>query len=244
MNYTTQSLNKLNKRQIQAIAAQFEIEFQRDETKATLIEWIIFAQDQSQRTGEADEKETNNQPEDQTEIESTQPIEQPIEQTQSTNQDLEPPAFDLVAYEQNLILYLDQRSQSQDVAAQKLLEQFPQFKQCLLGLVAKPKRSRSTSSGQRSSSTPEQRIEQARIVWQAVQDAGNCQLAAQSVGKSAQYTKVISKAYELYHTSATIRAAYDARQIGWTQLYNVAFSNKKSDTIAVAESRINDLIKN
>ncbi|MBD1995248.1 hypothetical protein H6G00_01210 [Leptolyngbya sp. FACHB-541] len=49
---------------------------------------------------------------------------------------------------------------------------------------------------------------------------------------------MIAKAYKLYEASSKIRTAYDAGELNWSGLYNLAFSFKKADTVETAEARM------
>jgi hypothetical protein len=65
MDYTTEQLNQMTKQQVEAIATGLDIEFhQKYDSKKTLIEWIIFAQDFSE---DYDGGDIDKHPDDQTE---------------------------------------------------------------------------------------------------------------------------------------------------------------------------------
>lgn len=226
--YTRETLStrEMSKPKLQAIAAGLEIEFENSDTKATLIDWILFAQDQAAQDSELDETPP--------ELDAVEAVEPTIEEN-LIEFSSEP------TYEERLVLYLDRRVSEfrEDSEAAYLLQNFAEFRD---SLTAKATKKRTPRTGAGRPVDPAEKISLAREVHEAVvRFNGSYKLAGDSIGKSAHYVKVIAKAYELYNASELIHDAYDAGQLKWTGLYNLAFGFKKADSVVDVEARMNQL---
>jgi hypothetical protein len=242
MAYTRDQLTtrEMTKPKLQDIAAGLEIEFEPSDTKAQLIDWILFAQEQVQDEVESDEEEDFEQMAIATDDDSEAAVE--VEEVNHPEPEVEEQKSDLT-YEQRLILYLDESANVGNCAeATYLLENFGAFKQLLSAMaIAQPaKTHRSTPrTGTPRVTDPAEKLAQAKQVYEAVvQHNGDTKAAGEAVGKSAHYTKVLAKAYELYEASNKIRTAFDAGELSWKGLYDLAFSFKKADTVETAEARM------
>ncbi|MBD1995221.1 hypothetical protein H6G00_01075 [Leptolyngbya sp. FACHB-541] len=245
--YTRDQLTtrEMTKPKLQNIAAGLEIEFEPSDTKAQLIDWILFAQGQVEDQVESDDEEDFEQMAIATDDDSEAAVEVEVEEVAPPEPELEAEEqkSDLT-YEQRLILYLDENANVGSCAeATYLLENFGAFKQLLTAIAiaqpAKTRRGGTPRTGTPRITDPAEKLAQAREVYEAVVRCnGDTKAAGETVGKSAHYTKVIAKAYELYEASSKIRTAYDAGELNWTELYNLAFSFKKADTVETAEARM------
>jgi len=239
--YTRESLTtrEMTKPKLQEIAAGLEIEFESSDTKATLIDWILFAQDQAAQV----EDET---PPELDEVEAIEPAleENLIEESSQTPEVAIAEQENLIefssepTYEERLVLYLDRRVSDfrEDSEAAYLLEQFAAFKE---SLTVKATKKRTPRTGAGRPTDPAEKLAIAKQCYEAmVQYNGKPQQAASAVGKSPHYTKVLSKAFEIYSGSELVRTAYDQGELRWTALYDLAFNFKKSDSIADVEARM------
>lgn len=142
-----------------------------------------------------------------------------------------------LTYEQRLMLYLDE-CHTLDEEASYLLSHWAEFKQSLIAAATSTNRRQPRSDGStpRTRTTdPSERIAQAKAVWEKVQELGTAKAAAEALGKSAHYTKMIARAYDIYQQSKVIATAYDSGKLPWTQLYDIAFRNRveKEGLVAV-----------
>lgn len=245
--YTRETLTtrEMTKPKLQAIAAGLEIEFENNDTKAQLIDWILFAQEQAAQAAELDET-----PPELDEVEAIDPTSEEtlIEESSETVEDTLPEQETLIeessepTYEERLVLYLDRRVNEfrEDSEAVYLLARFAEFK---ASLTAKPAKVRTPRTGGSRTADPAEKLAIAQQCHEAMVRAnGSAKAAGDSLGKSAHYTKVLAKAYELYQASEAIRTAYDNGSLRWTALYDLAFNFKKADTIEDAEQRMNAAI--
>ncbi|MBW4514534.1 MAG: hypothetical protein KME11_04855 [Timaviella obliquedivisa GSE-PSE-MK23-08B] len=227
------TVREMTKPKLQAIASGLEIEFQSDCTKAQLVDWILFAQEQVEvaETPEVLEENLNEDSSEQVEVENE--IECEVEVEIEDEDDVD--QIEL-SYHERLVIYLYDRAQHDDQDAKVLLAGLGDYIQSLSAKSAKAIKPRKPSGARVND--PAAKLAIAKTCWDAVQIHGSVKLAAADLDKSPHYTKVLAQAYALYQESAIVRNAYDAGELGWTKLYNLAFRFKKSDTLESVEAQL------
>lgn len=224
--------------------------------KAAVVDMILLAQEEEPAIGTEPQVEPETAETVQTEIEYLEEVEESelpeeVETTEESElpEEIEPteenpvedssPQPPTPTYEERLLLCLDRYSQLQDGEANWLLENFAQFKQSLTPAARPATRSANPRTPRATGPiNPAQKLAIARECYEAVQTHGTAKAAGEALGKSAHYTKVLAKAYELHQQSQKIREAYDTGLLPWSQLYNLAFGFKKSDTISDVEAKM------
>jgi hypothetical protein len=235
--YTREALNnrEMTKPKLQAIANTLGIEFQADCTKAELINWILFAQNQT--NGQASEECLSEDSSEVVEVESKLEPEVEAEPAIAEIAEVEVEVDQLeVSYHEQLVIYLYERSQSGDQTATTLLAGLGDYIQSLS--ATKPTKSVKPRKPSTRVNDPAAKLDNAKQCWDAVELHGSVKAAAAELDKSPHYTKVLAQAYALYQDSAIVRNAYDSGELGWTQLYNLAFRFKKSDTLESVEAQL------
>jgi hypothetical protein len=220
---------EMSKSRLQAIATLLEIEFEPYCAKKQLIDWILFAQEQATVL---EENLSEDSPEV-VEIESE--VEPEVETTIAAEESDELDGI-RITYHEQLVIYLYERSQASDQTATTLLAGLGEYIQSL----SATKSTKSVKNRKPSTrvTDPAEKLAQAKLVWDVVQaHKGNYKAAAVELNKSPHYTKIIAQAYALYAESKMIRTAYDAGELRWSGLYNLAFNRKKADTLAMVEAQ-------